>query len=175
MMIDFRAPNCMPEPLEAAHRFEPETLATQRSCRRIPCRRIVELVVVSTLRVRLCSTDLSEGGGRMRKLAVAAVASALGGCAYSTGPASDGRVGGTGGVTFQHEEVARGRHLLVVNASPGVGETESSIAQRILVAANRFAGERCPEGFSFVDDPNSHQPTSGGFMRRSRTYTFTCP
>lgn len=106
---------------------------------------------------------------------VMTVAMALGGCAYSTTPGTPSRVGGTGGVTFQHEEVARGRHFLVVNASPGIGETESSIAQRILVAANRFAGGQCPNGFSFVDDPNSHQPTSGGFMRRSRTYTFTCP
>lgn len=110
----------------------------------------------------------------MRTLAIGSLTIALGACAYSTAPGSSERVGGTGGVTFQHEEVARGRHLLVVNASPGVGETESSIAQRILVGANRFAGEQCPGGFSFVDDPNAHQPTSGGFMRRSRTYTFTC-
>ena len=111
----------------------------------------------------------------MRSLAFGALVAALGGCAYSTAPGADTGVGGTGGLTFQHEQVARGRHLLVVNASPGLGETESSIAQRILVGANRFAGEQCPEGFSFVDDPNAQQPTAGGFMRRSRTYTFTCP
>ena len=108
------------------------------------------------------------------RLAVVGLLAILGGCAYSTAPGNLERVGATGGVTFQHEQVARGRHLLTVNASPGIGETESSIAQRILIAANRFAGVQCPNGFSFVDDPNTHQPTAGGFMRRSRTYTFTC-
>lgn len=120
------------------------------------------------------SQTRADVGSSMRSLAAATFVMMLAGCAYTAEPGARARVGGTGGVTFEHEEVARNRHLLVVNASPGVGETESSIAQRILVAANRFAGEQCPEGFSFVDDPNAHQPTSGGFMRRSRTYTFTC-
>ena len=83
-------------------------------------------------------------------------------------------MGGTGGITFRHEEVARGRHLVTVTASPGIGETESSIAQRILISANRFAGAQCPGGFTFVDDPNADQKTAGGFMRRSRTYIFLC-
>ena len=98
----------------------------------------------------------------------------LAGCAYSSGPGDNSSVGGTGGISIQHEEVARGRHLLTVTASPGVGETESSIGQRILISANRFAGLQCPSGFAFVDDPNAHQATAGGFMRRSRSYTFTC-
>jgi hypothetical protein len=100
---------------------------------------------------------------------------ALTGCAYSSNPGVEGAVGGTGGISVRHEEVASGRHLLIVNASPGIAETESSIAQRLLISANRFAGEICPQGYTFLDDPNATQPTAGGFMLRSRTYTFTCP
>ncbi len=53
-------------------------------------------------------------------------------------------------------------------------ETESSIAQRIHVFATKFAAKVCHAGFDFVHDPNLSQPTAGGFMKRTRSYVFTC-
>lgn len=63
--------------------------------------------------------------------------------------------------------------MLIVTAAPGMMETESSIAQRILIFANKFAAEKCPDGFDFVSDPNFDQKISSGWMKRTKTYVFT--
>ena len=53
-------------------------------------------------------------------------------------------------------------------------ETEGSIAQRILIFANRFAAKTCPAAFEFMNDPNLDQTVAGGFMKRTKTYVFIC-
>jgi len=101
----------------------------------------------------------------------------LSSCSYTQPPVVvDARsaVGGTGDIGYLHEALGANKHLLTVTASPGLGETESSIAQRILIAANRFAARTCANGFDFVNDPNMDQSVAGGFMKRTKTYTFVC-
>jgi len=83
-------------------------------------------------------------------------------------------VGGTGDVRYSHEPLGTNKHLLTVTAAPGLGETESSIAQRILIAATRFAAKTCSAAFEFVSDPNMDQTIAGGFMKRTKTYVFIC-
>lgn len=87
---------------------------------------------------------------------------------------SGSEVGLTGGIGFTHEALSANKHLLTVTAAPGIGETETSIFQRQLVAANKFAAKTCPNRFDFVHDPNFQQPVAAGFMHRSKTYVFQC-
>jgi len=102
---------------------------------------------------------------------------ALTGCSYTPEPVANvpgSNVGGTGNVQYTHERLGTDKHLIAVTAAPGLGETEGSIAQRILIFANRFAAQECPKRFEFVNDPNFSQPTAAGFMKRTRTYVFRC-
>lgn len=99
------------------------------------------------------------------------------GCSYTQAPASvepGSQVGGMGDVGYTHEPLGNGKHLLTVTAAPGLMETEGSIAQRIHVAANRFAARTCPQAFQFVHDPNFDQTIAAGFMKRTRSYVFVC-
>jgi hypothetical protein len=101
----------------------------------------------------------------------------LQGCSYTRQPnaievGSD--VGGTGDVKFTHEPLGTNKHLLTVTAAPGMMETEGSIAQRIHIFANKFAAVTCPVTFDFVHDPNFDQSIASGFMKRTKTYVFTC-
>lgn len=83
-------------------------------------------------------------------------------------------VGATGGISYTHEALTSTKHMLVVTAAPGLMETESSIAQRILVFANKFAAQQCPGEFRFINDPNMDQRMAAGFMKRTKTYVFQC-
>ena len=101
----------------------------------------------------------------------------LGACSYTQPPARvqlGSEVGGTGDVGFSHEPLGSNKHLITVTAAPGIMETEGSIAQRILVFANKFAAQTCPSNFEFVNDPNFSQPIAAGFMKRTKTYIFVC-
>lgn len=101
----------------------------------------------------------------------------VGGCAYTTPPSSVApgpSVGGTIDIGYTHEALGAGKHLVTVTAAPGVGETESSIAQRIHIFSNKFAAQTCPASFEFVHDPNFDQTISSGFMKRTKTYVFIC-
>lgn len=101
----------------------------------------------------------------------------LQGCSYTRSPGlieAGSEVGGTGDVGFTHEALGANKHLVVVTAAPGLMETESSIAQRINISANKFAAKTCPSSFEFVHDPNFNQAMAGGFMKRTKTYVFIC-
>jgi len=102
---------------------------------------------------------------------------AVSACSY-TPPSSTvepgSEVGGTGSVKYTHEALGNSKHLLTVTAAPGLMETESSIAQRVHIFANKFAAKECPSAFEFVHDPNFDQSMAGGFMKRTKTYVFTC-
>lgn len=114
---------------------------------------------------------------RTRTTSVLALISSLLGCSYTgnpTGVEPGSAVGGTGDVRFTHELLGANKHLLTITAAPGVMETESSIAQRIHVSANRFAAKSCLESFEFIHDPNFEQKIASGFMKRSKTYVFVC-
>lgn len=108
---------------------------------------------------------------------VIAVSFSLVSCSYTRPPGAievGSEVGGTGDVGHTHESLGTNKHLLTVTAAPGIMETEGSIAQRIHIFANRFAAKTCPGSFEFVHDPNFDQKIAGGFMKRSKTYVFTC-
>ena len=96
-------------------------------------------------------------------------------CSYTPPgtPKPGSEVGGTGGLSFTHDQLNDSRHLLTVTAAPGLLETEGSIEQRILIFANRFAAEQCDE-FNFLDDPNQDQRVAAGFMRRTKSFSFRC-
>lgn len=101
----------------------------------------------------------------------------LHGCSYTKQPGTvepGSDVGGTGGIGFSHDPLGGGKHIVTVTAAPGVMETESSIAQRIHIFANKFAAKTCPVSFDFVHDPNFDQSIAGGFMKRTKTYVFVC-
>lgn len=101
----------------------------------------------------------------------------LAGCSYTGEPTSieqGSQVGGTGNVQFSHELLGEKKHLLTITAAPGLLETEGSIAQRIHIFAHKFAAKTCPSSFDFINDPNFSQSIAGGFMKRTRTYTFIC-
>jgi len=98
-------------------------------------------------------------------------------CSYSgsTPSYSQGSdVGGTGNVKYNHEALGGNKQLLTISASPGLLETEGSIAQRIHIFANKFAARKCPDLFEFVHDPNFDQTIAAGFMKRTKTYVFMC-
>ena len=88
--------------------------------------------------------------------------------------AENSSIGATGGIKFTHEEISPKRHMLVVTAAPGIGETEGSIRQRIHQFSIRFSAKTCPEQYEFVNDPNMNQSLAAGFMRRTQTYVFDC-
>lgn len=99
------------------------------------------------------------------------------GCSYtpqSRQQASGSDVGGTGKISYTHEDLGNTKHLLTVTAAPGLMETEGSIKQRIHVFANKFAATTCPSKFEFVHDPNFNQDIAAGFMKRTISYVFIC-
>ena len=101
----------------------------------------------------------------------------LQGCSYTHQPKSivaDSEVGGTGDVGFTHESLGANKHMITVTATPGIMETEGSIAQRIHLFANIFAAKTCSGSFEFIHDPNFDQTIAGGFMKRTKTYVFIC-
>ena len=117
-----------------------------------------------------------QGGGSM-KTAMTCIALLLGGCAYNppaVTPAENTAVGGTGGIKYTIEKISDKKSLLTVTASPGFGETEGSIEHRIVLFANKFAAQQCPDDFEFSNAENSAQATDIGFMRRTKIYVFTC-
>lgn len=77
-------------------------------------------------------------------------------------------------MTYSHDTLGSGKHLVTVTAKPGLFETEGSIKQRIHIFAQKFAARTCASPFDFVDDPNFDQEVAGGFMKRTRTYVFVC-
>jgi hypothetical protein len=83
-------------------------------------------------------------------------------------------VGTTGNIQFTHERLNARRHFLTLTAAPGIGETESSISQRMHQFSVRFAATTCPSAYRFIDDQNMQQSTAVGFMRRTRSYVFDC-
>jgi hypothetical protein len=99
------------------------------------------------------------------------------GCSYTRQPnqiESGSQVGGTGDIGVTHEDLGGNKHLITITAAPGLAETEGSIAQRILISANRFAAKTCKGGFDFANDPNMDQGIAAGFMKRTKTYVFIC-
>jgi hypothetical protein len=99
-----------------------------------------------------------------------------GSCNYtpaSTTSDASSTVGGTGGISYNHEQLGKRQHLLIVNAAPGLGETENSIVQRAFLFANRFAARTCPNGYTFQNSAGS-SAVSAAFMRRTLTYSFRC-
>ncbi|MCZ8272008.1 MAG: hypothetical protein O9306_15985 [Beijerinckiaceae bacterium] len=110
------------------------------------------------------------------EILVACIAALAGACSYTPGSTSTdaaSAVGGTGGISYNHEKLGNKQHLLTVNAAPGLGETESSIVQRAFLFANRFAARQCPSGFSFQNSPGG-SAVSAAFMQRTLTYSFRC-
>ncbi len=99
------------------------------------------------------------------------------GCSYTRQPTAieiGSDVGGTGDIRFSHEILGAQKNLLTITASPGLMETESSIAQRIHIFANKFAAKSCRNSFEFMHDPNFDQIISAGFMKRTKSYVFVC-
>jgi hypothetical protein len=82
--------------------------------------------------------------------------------------------GGTGVIRYSHDILGPNKHLLTITATPGVMETEGSIAQRIHIFAHTFASRTCIKYFEFIHDPNFDQSIAGGFMKRTKSYVFTC-
>lgn len=114
---------------------------------------------------------------RCKLLATVAFIILLSSCSYTQRPeskASDSDVGGTGDIQYTHETLSRSKRLLSVTAAPGLFETESSIDQRILSFAHRFAAKDCGGDYDFIHDPNFDQSTAKGFMKRGRTYLYQC-
>ncbi|MDN2671888.1 hypothetical protein OX459_10840 [Janthinobacterium sp. SUN026] len=107
-------------------------------------------------------------------LLMLAFISLFGGCSHATLTGDTGSVGITGGVAAEHEALGNGKHMLVVTASPALAETEGSIEQRIFIHAQREAARICPRKFEFVTNPNGVAPLAAGFMKRSRSYVFSC-
>jgi hypothetical protein len=107
-------------------------------------------------------------------LLMLAFISLFGGCSHSTLTGDTGSVGITGGVAAEHEVLGNGKHMLVVTASPALAETEGSIEQRIFIHAQHEAARICPGKFEFVTNPNGVAPLAAGFMKRSRSYVFSC-
>ena len=79
-----------------------------------------------------------------------------------------------GNISYTHDVLSSNKHFLVIKAKPELMETESSIAQRIHQYSVRFAAKTCPDDFKFIDDPNMRQKGGGGFMKRTKSYTFLC-
>lgn len=102
---------------------------------------------------------------------------ALAGCDYTPpaqATAEGSGVGGTGQITYTHDDLGNRKHMVAVTAAPGIAETEGAIGQRIHQFALRFAAQECPQTFTFIDDPNMTQDRGAGFMKRTRTYVFIC-
>lgn len=111
------------------------------------------------------------------KISVLGAAVFLGACSYTQTPNTvqpGSQVGGTGDVGFTHEPLGNGKHLVTVTAAPGLMETEGSIAQRIHVFATKFAAKTCSDSFDFIHDPNFSQELAAGFMKRTKSYVFSC-
>lgn len=99
------------------------------------------------------------------------------GCSYTQRPdvkADNSEVGGTGDIQYSHEVLSQKKRILTVTAAPGLMETESSIEQRILIFANKFAAKDCDGEYEFVHDPNFDQSISKGFMKRTKSYVYKC-
>jgi hypothetical protein len=105
------------------------------------------------------------------------VLTALAACDYTPAQsqaAPGTEVGATGNIQYTFEELTPTRRFLTLTAAPGIGETESSISQRMYQFAVRFAATNCPNEYQFIDDPNMSQETAFGLMRRTRSYVFDC-
>ena len=107
-------------------------------------------------------------------LLILALFSVFGGCSHITLTENSGSVGITGSVAAEHEDLGSRKHMLIVTAAPALAETEGSIEQRIFIRAQREAARICPGKFEFVANPNGVAPLAAGFMKRSRTYVFSC-
>jgi hypothetical protein len=113
----------------------------------------------------------------MRKFSLVVFTLLLTSCSYTPAPTNKEKgsdVGGTGDLEYSLEELASNKHLLSITAAPGLMETESSIAQRIHIAANKIAARTCPDEFKFIHDPNFDQSIAGGFMKRTKSYVIKC-
>lgn len=101
----------------------------------------------------------------------------LSGCSYgmsSLQVAPGSEVGGTGDIKFEHQEMPGKMHTISVLVRPGLAETETSMSQRMLAFGTKFAGQTCPKGFEFLNNPDPDRPTEAGFAQRQKTYTFRC-
>ena len=99
------------------------------------------------------------------------------GCSYTPAPTNfveGSNVGGSGGLKYSLDNIATNKYLLSITASPGLMETEGSIAQRIHIFANKVSAKTCPDEFKFLHDPNFDQEIASGFMKRTKTYVFKC-
>jgi hypothetical protein len=95
------------------------------------------------------------------------------GCSYTQRPdvkVGNSDVGGTGDIQYSYEVISPNKRILTVTAAPGLMETESSIEQRILIYANKFAAKDCDGEY----DSNFDQSIAKGFMKRTKTYVYKC-
>ncbi|MEW2918029.1 hypothetical protein AB1A64_13230 [Ruegeria sp. ANG10] len=83
-------------------------------------------------------------------------------------------VGGTGKITYDHEQLAPKKHLLTVKVHPGLGESEASMKKRQRVFALKFAAEACGGDFQFPNDPTLEQDIEGGLVQRTKVFLFDC-
>jgi hypothetical protein len=119
----------------------------------------------------------AKGGILMRAKAVffMPLISLIASCSY-TGPsqvASGSDVGGTGNVQYDHKRLNATTHLLTVHVSPGLLESEGSMAARMEGFASQFAARTCPTRFDFVTNPTTER-NSDGIVERTKVYTFRC-
>lgn len=98
-------------------------------------------------------------------------------CSYNSSAsqlAPGSQVGGTGDIRYEHRQLSGGIHMVVVEARPGLAETETSLSQRNLAFGTTYAAQTCPKGFDFINNPDPDRPVEAGFAQRQRTYTFRC-
>ncbi len=72
-------------------------------------------------------------GGDMRNLAAMLLCGLVAACAYGSGPTQvvpGSEVGGVGNIRYDHKQINTNTHMLTVNVSPGMLETEGSMSQR---------------------------------------------
>lgn len=112
----------------------------------------------------------------MKRLAAYSFFALLSACAYGPPPsqiAPGSEVGGVGNVRYDHKRLNANTHQLTVHVSPGMLETESSMAARQTTYANEFAARTCPGRFDFIADPNRELQVNT-LTQRTKIYTFRC-
>lgn len=105
----------------------------------------------------------------------AALITLFAGCSY-TPPASTiapgSEVGTTGNIRFNQSEIGNKTYRLVVAVSPGLLETEDSMAQRMFSFATEMAARTCPR-FTFISDPEPSIRLSE-LTPRTKQYIYRC-
>jgi hypothetical protein len=86
--------------------------------------------------------------------------------------AAGSEASGTGSIRFS-EEIAGAVRLLNLSVSPGLLETEGSMAQRMFSFATKHAATACGGELNFIQDPNPEVRISN-FTERSKAYAYRC-